>query len=84
MVWPAPGFDFAVCRVLFSVWFDTWRSLVVPREQNDGTFASEGTIIGVCITGLRDYTKAGRAGALDTKLAFSEEHVSKARKLESI
>jgi hypothetical protein len=32
---------------LFSVWFDTWRSLVVPREQNDGTVASEGTIIGV-------------------------------------
>lgn len=31
------------------VWFDTWRSLVVPREQNDGSFASEGTIIDVVL-----------------------------------
>jgi hypothetical protein len=33
----------------------------VPREQNDGTFASEGTIIGV-VTGTEDFTKAGLAG----------------------
>jgi hypothetical protein len=31
------------------------------------------------ITGLEDYTKADRAGALETKLALSEDHVSKTR-----
>lgn len=78
MVWPAPGFDFVVFCVVWHVevsgcaaWAEWWHCCVRGRYYWC-----------LCITGPEDFTKAGRAGALESKLARSEEHVSKTRSWE--